>query len=237
MMQISDNISLTDWQNAQMPDALTLQGQYVKLMRLDASKHLDDLYTAATAKNADVHQWDYLAVGPFAGPADFSKWLQACAQSNDPLFFSIIDPVTNTAQGIISYLAIVPEHGSIEIGHVWFSASMQQTNRATEAIYLLARYAFTTLGYRRLEWKCDSRNIRSQKAAQRFGFTYEGLFRQHRIVKGQNRDTAWFSMLDKEWPTQALVFEKWLNIDNFDADYKQKQSLDQIRLNVPKDLH
>jgi RimJ/RimL family protein N-acetyltransferase len=187
------------------------------------------LYEAGHAADADPTQWDFLSARPFANAQEFSAWLNSCAASSNPLFFTVVDQHSGKATGLLSYLAIAPEHGSIEIGHIWFSARMQRTRQATEAIYLLARHAFDDLGYRRLEWKCNSLNRRSQRAALRFGFTAEGLFRQHRVFKGKNRDTAWFSMLDSEWPLQRAIFEAWLHADNFDSSGKQKKSLQQIR--------
>ena len=220
---------LPGWKPAPLPQPVPLQGDSIRLLPVDPARDASDLYEAEHAADADPTQWDYLAVGPFDNPQDFSAWLKNCAASRDPLFFTVVDQHSGKPTGVLSYLAITPEHGSIEIGHIWFSARMQRTRQATEAIYLLARHAFDDLGYRRLEWKCNSLNLRSQKAALRFGFTPEGLFRQHRVFKGKNRDTAWFSMLDSEWPAQRAVFEAWLHADNFDSAGKQKKSLQQIR--------
>ncbi|MGS0742425.1 GNAT family N-acetyltransferase [Glaciimonas sp. GG7] len=223
---------LPDWQPVRAPLGVVLEGQAVRLAPLDAKLHADALYLAASGDAADARQWDYLAVGPFGNQDDFAAWLSACEKTTDPLFFTVTDRQTGEAQGVLSYLAIAPEHGSIEIGHIWFSAAMQQTRKATETIYLLARHAFDDLGYRRLEWKCDTRNLRSQRAALRFGFTPEGIFRQHRVSKGHNRDTAWFSLLDHAWPLQRAVFELWLSPANFDDAMRQRQSLNDIRVNL-----
>jgi RimJ/RimL family protein N-acetyltransferase len=182
--------------------------------------HAEDLFAAAAG---DPHLWDYLPYGPFADPASLRAHLAAQASSDDPLFFAVV--VDGRAAGVVSYLRIEPEHGCIEIGHIWFGASLQRTPAATEAIYLLARHAFDDLGNRRLEWKCDAANARSRRAAERFGFTFEGVFRQHMIVKGRNRDTAWFSIVDGEWPAVRARFETWLDPKNFDAEGRQRASL------------
>lgn len=220
---------LPGWRGAVLPQRTLLQGSSVRLLPLDPERDVQALYLAEHAADADPHQWDYLAVGPFQNQHDFKAWLKTCASTSDPLFFSVIDQQSGLASGVLSYLAITPEHGSIEIGHVWFSARLQRTRQATEAIYLLARHAFDDLGYRRLEWKCNALNLRSRQAALRFGFTAEGVFRQHRVFKGKNRDTAWFSLLDNEWPAQRAVFEAWLRADNFDGNGHQKKSLQEIR--------
>ncbi|AIY43898.1 Protein export cytoplasm protein SecA ATPase RNA helicase [Collimonas arenae] len=220
---------LPDWQPAALPQRTQLQGGSIRLLPLDAERDAAALYQAEHAADADPSQWDFLTAGPFQSELDFSAWLKTCAVSSDPFFYTVIDQQSGLATGVLSYLAITPEHGSIEIGHIWFSGRMQRSRQATEAIYLLARHAFEVLGYRRLEWKCNSLNQRSQQAALRFGFTPEGLFRQHRVFKGKNRDTAWFSMLDSEWPLQRAIFEAWLQADNFDAEGRQKKSLNEIR--------
>jgi RimJ/RimL family protein N-acetyltransferase len=171
----------------------------------------------------------YLPYGPFAGFEQFREWLDQRAASTDPLFYAIVDGKTLTPQGMASYLRMVPEHGVIEIGHIWFAPALQRTRQATEAIYLMARHVFDDLGYRRLEWKCDALNEPSRRAAERFGFTFEGVFRQHLVVKGHNRDSAWFSMLDGEWPVIRAAFEAWLAPLNFDADGRQRESLAAVR--------
>jgi RimJ/RimL family protein N-acetyltransferase len=159
--------------------------------------------------------------------------LAADAASEDPLFYAVIDLRDGRAGGVASYLRITPEHGVIEIGHIWFGRTLQRTRAATEAIYLLARHAFDDLGYRRLEWKCNAANAASRRAAERFGFTFEGIFRQHQIVKRQNRDTAWYAMLDHEWPPIRAAFEAWLHGANFDAGGRQRRRLSEIRLSSP----
>src|SRR4029453_7310933 len=167
----------------------------------------------------------YLAYGPFADQCAFERWLAERAASIDPLFFAVIDRQSGQASGIASYLNIVPAMGRIEIGHIWFARPLQKTRGATEAIFLMMRHVFDDLGYRRLEWKCNALNEASMRAARRFGFPYEGTFRQHMVVKGRNRDTAWFSLLDREWPSVHEAFERWLAPDNFDRAGRQRTAL------------
>lgn len=220
--------TLQHWQPAQLPTASPLLGHYVRLERLDPTQHGEDLWLALQGPNADPQMWTYMSYGPFATRASFDHWLSSHAASNDPLFYTVIDNVSGTALGLLSYLNITPAHGSIEIGHVCFGHALQRSVQASETIYLLARYAFE-LGNRRLEWKCDNANLRSKRAAERFGFSYEGVFRQHLIRKGRNRDTAWFSLLDHEWPAMQLAFERWLAADNFAADGQQHHRLEALR--------
>ena len=164
---------------------------------------------AAHGEGADPRLWDYLPYGPFTGDREgFTRHLEAQAASTDPCFYAVVDAESGLAAGVVSFLRIEPAHGVIEIGHVWFGGPLQRTPQATEAIFLLARHAFEVLGYRRLEWKCDDANARSKAAALRFGFTAEGVFRQHMVVKGRNRDTAWFSILDGEWPAVGAALPR-----------------------------
>jgi len=176
--------------------------------------------------------WEHLPYGPFAGQAEFTAWLEQRAASADPLFYAVVEWESMRALGMASYMRIKPDNGVIEIGHIWFAPELQRTRKATEAIFVLAKTAFDDLGYRRLEWKCDSLNLTSRRAAERFGFTYEGIFRQHMIVKGRNRDTAWFSMTDGEWPLRRAAFEAWLAPDNFDGAGKQKRTLSDLRNSI-----
>jgi RimJ/RimL family protein N-acetyltransferase len=192
----------------------------VRLEPLDPDRHAGDLHDEAAG---DPRLWDYLPYGPFPDLAELREHLARQAGSADPLFFAVV--VDGRAVGVVSYLRIEPEHACIEIGHIWFGASLQRTPAATEVVYLLARHAFDDLGNRRLEWKCDAANARSRRAAERFGFTFEGVFRQHMIVKGRNRDTAWFSIVDGEWPAVREAFERWLDPANFDADGRQRTPL------------
>jgi RimJ/RimL family protein N-acetyltransferase len=214
---------------AGVPDATTtLHGDRVSLAPLDAARHGDDLYAAAHDAR-DPLLWRYLAYGPWPDDrAGFDAHLAAQEASSDPRFYAVVLD-GGRAVGVVSYLRMDPPNGVIEIGHIWFGAVLQRTPAATEVVYLLARHAFDDLGHRRLEWKCDAANARSQAAARRFGFTFEGIFRQHQIVKGRNRDTAWFSLLDHEWPAARAGFEAWLAPGNFDADGRQHAGLAQLR--------
>lgn len=205
--------SLADWKGVPAPSATLLEGRFIRLEKLDPARHADELYAALEGPGADPKLWDYLPYGPFAQRSTFNAWLNNHAANSDPYFFSVIDNATGQVQGILSLMSIVPAQGRIEIGHVTFGAPMQRSPKSTEAVYLLARYAFE-LGYRRLEWKCNNGNARSRYAAERLGFSFEGVFRQHMVVKGQNRDTAWFSMLDSEWPAIGAGFERWLSEAN-----------------------
>jgi RimJ/RimL family protein N-acetyltransferase len=207
------------------PSHEPMEGASVRLEPVDAAKHAASLYRLSHARPGDAVLWTYLAYGPFADQGAFEGWLAERAGSEDPLFFALVEEGSGRASGMASYLNIVPAHGCIEIGHIWFAPPLQKTRAATEAIFVMMRHAFDDLGYRRLEWKCDALNEASRRAARRFGFTYEGTFRQHMVVKGRNRDTAWFAMLDREWPAVRAAFERWLAPENFDADGRQRTSL------------
>ena len=173
----------------------------------------------------DPSLWRYLFNGPYTDEAEFRAWLDGREKSEDPLFFTILDRTADTPAGYCSLMRIEPAHRVIEVGNILYLPHLQRTAAATEAMYLVARYVFEDLGYRRYEWKCDSNNSPSRRAALRLGFTFEGIFRQHMIVKGKNRDTAWFSMLDTEWEDRKRAFETWLDPANFDAEGKQKSAL------------
>ena len=207
------------------PARAPLVGAYVRLEPVDVAAHGASLYRLSHARPEDAAIWTYLAYGPFADQGAFAAWLEERARSEDPLFFAIVDRASGAACGMASYLNIVPANGCIEIGHIWFARPSQKTRGATEAIFLMMRHVFDDLGYRRLEWKCNALNETSMRAARRFGFTYEGTFRQHMVVKERNRDTAWFSLLDREWPAVRAAFERWLTPDNFDAAGRQRTSL------------
>jgi RimJ/RimL family protein N-acetyltransferase len=172
-----------------------------------------------------AHLWTYMFDGPFGDRTAFAEAMKKRQASNDPLFFAFEETKSNRAVGIASYMRIEPSHRVIEVGGIVFSPALQRRPGATEAMYLMVRHVFEDLGYRRYEWKCDALNAPSRRAALRLGFTFEGIFRQHMIVKGRNRDTAWFSMLDTEWPARKAAFEAWLAPDNFEANGMQKQSL------------
>jgi len=205
---------------------MSLRGERVKLVPV-APEHADELFAAG--HGGDPALWQYLPYGPFTHADEMRLWLKACAESEDPRFYAIVEQATDRAAGMASYLRFAPDHRVVEIGHIWFGAALQRTPAATEVIYLLARHAFGDLGVRRLEWKCDAGNERSRRAAERFGFTFEGVFRQHMLVKDRNRDTAWYSMLDGEWPAVRAAFEAWLDAANFDAEGRQRRSLAELR--------
>ncbi|HEX8594145.1 MAG TPA: GNAT family protein [Pseudomonas sp.] len=209
------------WQPANLPDRKTLEGRFIRLEKLDTARHGDGLWGALEGPNSDPKLWDYLPYGPFDQRDEFNAWLLRHEADTDPWFYAIVDQATGAVEGVISLMSIVPAHGRIEIGHVTFGAAMQRTPKGTEAIYLLARESFA-LGNRRLEWKCNGDNARSKRAADRFGFAYEGTFRQHMVVKGLNRNTAWYSILDGEWPELQNAFEGWLAESNFEAGQQVK---------------
>ncbi|MCP9489311.1 MAG: GNAT family N-acetyltransferase [Solirubrobacteraceae bacterium MAG38_C4-C5] len=227
--ETQQGVHLADWKPARAPEHRMLQGDRVALEPLEPDRHADDLFAAAQGPGADPGLWRYLSYGPFAEAGELRAWLVERAACTDPLFLAVVDRATGRAGGVVSYLRIEPAHGCIEIGHIWFGAELQRTPQATEAIHLLARHAFDDLGNRRLEWKCNAANARSRRAAERLGFTFEGVFRQHLIIKGRNRDTAWFSLLDCEWPTARAAFEAWLAPENFDADGRQRRPLAALR--------
>lgn len=215
------------WTPRPRPSHTVFEGRTVRLEPL-STHHTHDLFAAYSA-DATGRMWTYLSVGPFASEVDFKTWIDALLPSEDPLFFAAVDKASGRAVGIVSYLRIDPANGSIEVGWVTWSPLMQRSPISTEAHYLLMRHAFDDLGYRRYEWKCNALNAPSMKAAERLGFTYEGTFRQAVIVKGRNRDTAWFSVVDGEWPALKASFEAWLKPDNFDANGQQKRRLEDFR--------
>ena len=217
------------WRPARRPERKPIDGESVRLEPLSAGRHGEDLFAAT--KGAD-ETWLYLPYGPFVGRDEFLQWLEERAALDDPLAFTIIDREVGAARGIATLMSIEPEHGSIEIGHIWLSPQLQRTRQATEAIYVLARRAFDELGNRRLEWKCDAANAPSRRAAERFGFTFEGVFRQHRVIKGRNRDTAWYSITDGEWPLRRAAFQAWLSADNFNSSGRQRRSLADLRQGI-----
>jgi RimJ/RimL family protein N-acetyltransferase len=214
-----------DWTPVKPPSHAPLRGSYVLLRPIDAASDAQALYAVSHPPEGDPAIWTYLPDGPYESPAHLQAMLAAVAGSQDPLFFTVIAPPEERPLGLVSYLRITPEFGVIEIGHILFGEPLQRTTAATETIYLLARHAFDDLGYRRLEWKCNSLNARSRRAAERFGFTFEGVFRQHQVVKGHNRDTAWYAMTDGDWPAVRAGFESWLSPANFDAEGRQISSL------------
>ena len=217
--------SVMDASPARRPERIVLPGRVVSLVPLDADAHGEALFRGSHGDEVRERVWDYLFDGPFADLASFSASLKKKAATLDPLFFAVLDNATGKALGHAAYLRIEPAHRVIEVGHILYTPELQQTIGATEAMYLMARYVFDELKYRRYEWKCNALNAPSRRAALRFGFTFEGIFRQHMIIKGQNRDTAWFSMLDSEWPARKAAFEKWLDPGNFDEQGRQREKL------------
>jgi len=198
----------------------------VTIAPLDPALHGDSLW-AGTGGAHNAALWDYMPDGPFRDRSDFDVRLRSRAESPDPMFFAIIDNASGQAVGHASLMRIDTKNRVIEVGGIMYSPRLQRRPGGTEAMYLLARYVFDDLGYRRYEWKCNALNAASRAAALRYGFTFEGIFRQHMIVKGQNRDTAWFSMLDAEWPARKQAFERWLRPENFDENGRQKTPLSQ----------
>ncbi|WP_041494118.1 GNAT family N-acetyltransferase [Burkholderia sp. KJ006] len=217
-----------DWSARPRPERIVLEGRYCRLEPLDAERHAAELY-AAYAQAPDAGDWTYLAHGPYADESSFRDYLRGAAASADPLHYTVIDRATNRAVGTLALMRIDPANGVIEVGSVTFSPLLKRTPVSTDAQYLLMKYAFDTLGYRRYEWKCDALNAPSRKAAARLGFRYEGTFRQAIVYKGRNRDTTWFSIVDGEWPDVRAAFEAWLAPANFDADGVQRESLVAIR--------
>ena len=192
---------------------------------MNGERHSADLWRRVHGHD---EVWAYLADGPYTSEADLQRALEEKQAGTTAVFLALVPESSGEAEGYASYMRMDPTHGVIEVGNILMAPSLQKTTAATEAMYLMARHIFDDLAYRRYEWKCNANNAPSRRAALRFGFTFEGIFRQHMIVKGQNRDTAWFSMLDKEWPARKVVFEAWLDPANFDADGKQIRSLMQL---------
>ena len=213
-----------DAREAPRPARVTLTGRSVSLTPLNPAFHADGLFDALRAAD---HLWTYLAAGPFPERAAFRQYITDSAAGDDPLFFAVVDNASARAVGHAALLRIEPVQRVIEVGHILYSPSLQRTCGATEAMALLARYVFEDLGYRRYEWKCNALNAASRAAALRLGFSFEGVFRQHMVVKGRNRDTAWFSMLDTEWPERRREFDRWLSPENFDRSGKQLSALRQ----------
>ncbi len=203
---------------------VTLQGSYVTLARLTAAAHADDLWPRIGGEHA-APLWTYMGDGPYPDRATFEAAIKAKENASDQQFYAILDSQTRTALGYAAFLRNEPAHRTIEIGNIMFSPELQRTRGATEAICLMLRHVFEHLGYRRCEWKCNALNEPSRRAALRLGFTFEGIFRRHMLVKGLNRDTAWFSMLDSEWPSRGQGFERWLEPSNFSPDLTQKSRL------------
>ncbi|THH36571.1 N-acetyltransferase [Aliishimia ponticola] len=209
------------WTPPPQPEGEILTGRYAQVARLSADSHAALLYRAYIGGDA---VWDYLPYGPFSSAAQYHRWVREVETGEDPMFFAIRNLETGDWEGVASYLRIAPKAGSIEVGHINFSPKLQRTRAATEAMYLMMKWAFEA-GYRRYEWKCDALNMPSRRAAQRLGLSYEGVFRQAAVVKGRNRDTAWFAAIDREWPALDEAFKVWLSPQNFDEAGQQKERL------------
>lgn len=210
------------WKPVSLPKRVPLTGRTVILEPLDAGKHTSDLFAMV-----DGHDelWDYMGDGPYADEESLRAALESRQHATDAVFFALIPTSLNRCTGYASFMRMDAANGVIEVGNILMSPAIQRSTAATEAMYLMARHIFDDLGNRRYEWKCNAANEPSRRAALRYGFKFEGIFRQHMIIKGRNRDTAWFSMLDTEWPACKKAFEAWLNPDNFDMHGKQKRTL------------
>lgn len=218
---------LSNWKGCPPPTAERLDGRYATLERISADRHGDGLFAASTMEDAD-QRFRWLSEYPPQSREAFQPWLERAEKSTDPLYYAIIDKASGRVAGRQTFLRIDPANGVIEIGHVLWSSLMARTPAATEAFYLFAAHVFDDLGYRRFEWKCNNANEPSKRAAERFGMTHEGVFRQAMVVKGENRDTAWFSMIDSEWPAAQKAFEAWLAPENFDSNGRQRKRLTEL---------
>ena len=219
---------LSNWSGCSLPERRLIEGRYVRLEPLDAARHGDGLFAVLTMSDAD-QRFRFLPDMPPRSRAEFQPWLERAQASTETWFFTVIDLASDCVAGRQALMRIDAANGVIEIGHILWSAIIARQRAATEAFYLFARHVFADLGYRRLEWKCNDENEPSKRAALRFGMRFEGVFRQHLVVKVANRNTAWFSMIDKEWPRNRAAFEAWLLPENFDREGRQIRSLSEIR--------
>lgn len=217
-----------DWTPVNPPSRRRLNGMHVLLRPVDAATDAKPLFAVSHLPDGDPTIWTYLPDGPYDSAEHLRQALAWAETTKDPVYFTLVRLPDETPLGLASYLRIKPAFGTIEIGHIWFAPQLQRTTAATEAIYLLARHAFDDLGYRRLEWKCNALNAASRRAAERYGFSFEGVFRNHQIVKSRNRDTAWFAITDDEWPQIRAGFQAWLAPENFDADGAHRQPLREL---------
>jgi len=220
--------AVDNWSARPRPSRTDMVGRYCRLEPVNLQRHEIELF-AAYREAPDGRDWTYLFSDRPDSPADFHTYLAKLEKSDDPLHFTIIDSEAGSAVGTAALMRIEPAHGVIEVGGITFSPRLKKTRAATESMYLMMRRAFDELGYRRYEWKCDSLNAPSRAAATRYGFTYEGIFRQAIVYKGRSRDTAWFSITDVEWPRVRAAFEAWLDPANFNADGQQKRQLSDLR--------
>jgi RimJ/RimL family protein N-acetyltransferase len=220
--------ALPDWQTRPWPPRTAMTGRFCRVEPLVPERHLSDLYAAAQ-EDPEGRLWTYVWYGPFDTLDRFAEFVARHCQGEDPLFHAIVDQASGRALGMAAFLRIDPAAGVMEVGHVYFSPRLQRSAAATEAMYLMMRRAFGELGYRRYEWKCDALNGPSRAAAGRLGFRFEGIFRQAAVYKQRSRDTAWFSVIDGEWPALKAAFERWLDLANFDAGGRQRASLSSFR--------
>lgn len=220
-------VPVANWIGSKTPTGEPLEGRFCRVERLNVERHGDELIEAYTL-DVDGSIWTYLGVGPFETKAALKNWIVTIGKLEDPLAYVIVDSASRKAVGLACYMRIAPDAGSIEVGSIVYSPQLQRTPLATEAMFLMMAHAFEGLGYRRYEWKCDNLNAPSRRAAARYGFSYEGVFRQALVYKGRNRDTAWFSILDSEWPGIKSAFIAWLDPENFDNDGLQKQKLAEL---------
>jgi len=220
--------ALPDWSPAAFPKVPLMQGRFCDLELIDAARHAEQLF-GAFAEDTDGRMWTYMANGPFETEAEVRGWLETAETLGDQVYYAVVDKATGRAVGIATYLRIQPQHGVVEVGAISYAPCLQKTPAATEAMYLMMRQVFEVWGYRRYEWKCDDLNAASKRAAERLGFSYDGLFRQAIIYKGRNRDTAWYSILDKDWPRIKAALEAWLDPANFDEAGTQKRRLEDLR--------
>lgn len=221
-------VDLKNWTARPRPARVPLEGRYVRLEPLSSAAHGDGLFEASSVADAGG-RFTWLPDVPPETRAAFQPWLDKAEASEDPLFFAVIDKASGKVAGRQTLMRIDAANGAIEIGNIYWGPLVSQKPAATEAQFLFTQYAFDTLGYRRYEWKCNNRNAPSKRAALRFGFTFEGIFRQHMVVKGENRDTAWYSIIDKDWPALKQAYEAWLDPANFDGDGRQKRRLEEFR--------
>jgi len=216
-----------DWQPRRQPPRTAMLGRSCRVEPIDAERHAADLHHA-NILDRENRIWTYLPYGPFNTVEAYRQWMEAACLGDDPLFHAIVDGQSGKAVGVASFLRIDPAHGVIEVGHINYAPALQRTVAASEAMYLMMKRVFDELGYRRYEWKCDALNAGSRAAAERLGFRFEGLFRQAVLYKGRNRDTAWYAIIDREWPALKSAFEEWLDPANFDRDGKQRTALSSL---------
>ena len=218
-------LSPLDWKPVPQPGRVILRGRHVTLEPLDAGRHAAALWQAVRGHD---ELWTWLPDGPYAAESDLRRAIEEKQAAAGAVFLALVPAATGSAAGYASYMRMEPAQGVVEVGNILLAPHLQRTTAATEAMFLMAAHVFDRLGYRRYEWKCNALNLASRRAALRLGFTFEGIFRQHMVVKGENRDTAWFSMLDHEWPVRKRAFEAWLDPANFDKEGQQRQRLTEI---------